>query len=57
MTAQETADDRKRADLERRGILRRSRGRVRTEILNTPPPHLADGISVLALLLDERKTG
>src|SRR3954447_6834783 len=35
MTGQQKNDDRKRADLERRGILRRGRGRIRAEIIDT----------------------
>jgi hypothetical protein len=57
MATKEERDDRKRADLERRGILWRGRGRVRAEILDTPPPRLPDGVSVLDVLLEERKTG
>jgi hypothetical protein len=57
MTTEEERDERKRADLERRGLLRRGRGEVRAEILNTPPPRLPNGMSVLDALLEERKRG
>jgi hypothetical protein len=57
MAQQETDDDRKRADLERRGLLRRGQGVVSAKIIDVPPPGLPDGLSVLKLLLDERKTG
>jgi hypothetical protein len=56
MTAEEKENDKRRADLERRGILRRGR-RVRKEIIDTPPPNLPANVSALALLLDERETG
>jgi prevent-host-death family protein len=49
--------DLRRADLERRGILRRGRGQVRREILQTPPPALPRKVSALALLLEERESG
>jgi hypothetical protein len=57
MTAEEKRDDEKRADLERRGILRRGRGKVREEIIETPPPRLPKNVSALAVLLDEREKG
>ena len=50
-------DDLRRIDLERRGILRRGRGKVREEILATPPPRLPKRVSGLALLLEERENG
>jgi hypothetical protein len=55
MTADEK-DDERRADLERRGLLRRGRGRVRKEIIETPPPRLPKNVSALAFLLEERET-
>ena len=42
---------------QRRGILRRGRGRAIKEILDTPPPRLPKNVSALALLLEERETG
>jgi prevent-host-death family protein len=57
VTNEEKGDDQRRADLERRGILRRGRGKVRKEIFETPPPALPKNLSVLALLLDERENG
>jgi len=51
------ADDLRRADLERRGILRRGRGDVRMEIIETAPPILPENVSALALLLEERRAG
>jgi prevent-host-death family protein len=57
VTNEEKGDDQRRADLERRGILRRGRGKVRKEIFETPPPTLPKNLSVLALLLDERENG
>ena len=50
-------DDIRRIDLERRGILRRGRGKVREEILETPPPRLPKRVSGVALLLEERENG
>ncbi len=35
-------DDQRRADLERRGLLRRGRGPVRREFLRKAPPHPAE---------------
>lgn len=55
VTAEEKGDDQRRADLERRGILHRGRGKVRKEIFETPPPTLPKNVSVLAALLDERE--
>jgi prevent-host-death family protein len=49
--------DMRRADLERRGILRRGRGPVRKEILQTRPPRLPKKISAVAFLLAEREDG
>src|ERR1051326_4112405 len=46
----------RRADLERRGILRRGRGQIRREILVTPPPALPKKVSAVALLLEERES-
>jgi prevent-host-death family protein len=57
VTSEEKGADQRRADLERRGILRRGRGRAIKEILETPPPRLPKNVSALALLLDERETG
>jgi len=49
--------DTRRADLERRGILRRGRGHVRKDIIQTAPPRLAKKVSAVAILLDERESG
>jgi prevent-host-death family protein len=57
VTAEEKGADQRRADLERRGILRRGRGRIRKEIIETPPPRLPKKVSALALLLKERESG
>jgi prevent-host-death family protein len=57
VTAAENGADQRRADLERRGILRRGRGRIRKEILETPPPRLPKKVSALAFLLEEREAG
>ena len=57
VTAEDQGADRRRADLERRGILHRGRGRVRMEIIETPPPSLPKGVSALAFLREERETG
>ncbi len=45
------------ADLERRGLLRRGRGKVRKELLESAPPQLPAKVSALALLLEERGEG
>jgi prevent-host-death family protein len=56
--AKRTEDaDVRRADLERRGILRRGRGPVRKELLRTSPPRLPKNISAVAALLDDRENG
>jgi hypothetical protein len=57
MISEGRGDDQRREDLERRGILRRGRGKVRKEIIETAPPLLPKNVSALALLLDERETG
>jgi prevent-host-death family protein len=57
VTNEEKGDDQRRADLERRGILRRGRGKIRKEIFETAPPTLPKNLSVLSLLLDERENG
>ena len=57
VTAEDKGSDQRRADLERRGILRRGRGRVRKEIIETPPPRLPKKVSALSLLLEEREAG
>jgi hypothetical protein len=57
MISHEKNDDQRRADLERRGILRVGRGEVPKEIIETPPPLLPKGVSALALLLQEREEG
>jgi prevent-host-death family protein len=57
VSSEEKGADQRRADLEQRGILRRGRGRIVQEILDTPPPRLPKNVSALALLLEERETG
>jgi len=57
VTAEDKGADQRRADLEKRGILRRGRGRVRKEIVDTTPPRPPKKVSALALLLEERETG
>ena len=57
VTGEEKGDDQRRADLERRGILTRGRGRIRREIIDTPPPRLPKNVSALAVLIEERETG
>src|SRR6266566_1683137 len=57
VAAEEKGEDQRRADLERRGILHRGRGKVRKEIIETPPPRLPKNVSLLAALLDERENG
>ena len=49
--------DLRRADLERRGILRRGRGPIREEIVQNHPPRLPKDVSAVAALLDEREGG
>jgi len=49
--------DARREDLERRGILRRGRGQVREEIVQTRPPRLPKKVSALAMLMEERESG
>jgi prevent-host-death family protein len=49
--------DARLADLERRGLVRRGRGKIRKELLELPPPSLPEGISALAFLLEEREEG
>lgn len=55
--AEKRGDDERRADLERRGMLRRGRGRVRKDLLESPPPQLPKNVSALAILLEERREG
>jgi prevent-host-death family protein len=49
--------DQRRAELESKGVLRRGRGKVRRELIETPPPRLPAKVSALALLLKEREEG
>lgn len=57
MNLKEREADLRRANLERRGILRRGRGPVRVEILENHPPRLPENVSAVAVLLDERERG
>lgn len=47
--------DERRADLERRGLLRRGRGKIRKDFVDTPPQNLPKKVSALARLLEERE--
>src|SRR4051794_2391843 len=49
--------DQRRADLENKGVLRRGRGKIRKDILETPPPRLPANVSALEILLKEREEG
>ena len=49
--------DERCSDLERRGLLRRGRGSVRNDLIETAPPELPKGLSALAYLLEERRKG
>ena len=57
VAAETRGADQRRADLESKGILRRGRGKVRREILDTPPPRLPGKLSALEVLLKEREEG
>jgi prevent-host-death family protein len=57
VTAEAKGADQRRADLESKGILRRGRGKVRREILDTPPPRLPGKLIALEVLLKEREEG
>ena len=51
------ADDGRLARLERAGILRRPVGRTPKALLATPPPRLASGARLSAMVLEEREDG
>lgn len=51
------ADEARLADLERRGLIRRGKGKIPREFFETPPPKLPKGVSVLEYLLEERREG
>ncbi len=56
--AAETRDgDERRADLERRGLMHRGRGKVRKDLVETAPPPLPKNVSALEHLLEERREG
>jgi len=57
MAAEGRGGDERRADLERRGLLHRGRGRVRKELVDAAPPQLPKDVSALDHLLEERKEG
>jgi prevent-host-death family protein len=50
-------DEGRLARLERAGLMRRGRGGPAKEILGTDPPRPQAGADVLAVLLDERRSG
>lgn len=50
-------DEARLADLERRGLIRRGKGRIPDEFFKTRPAKLPRGVSVLAYLLEERREG
>jgi prevent-host-death family protein len=45
------------ARLERAGVIRRGSGNVPREILEEPPPKLADGFSGVDAIIEERRSG
>jgi prevent-host-death family protein len=49
--------DARLADLEKRGLLRRGVGKVRSQLITKPPPALPRKLSALSLLLEEREEG
>ncbi len=51
------SDEARLADLERRGLIRRGKGKIPREFFETPPVKLPKGVSVLAYLLEERREG
>jgi prevent-host-death family protein len=50
------AGDERRADLERRGLLRTGR-RIRRHLVESAPSPLPKGVSAIELLVDERREG
>ncbi|HVT43684.1 MAG TPA: type II toxin-antitoxin system prevent-host-death family antitoxin [Thermoanaerobaculia bacterium] len=57
VVSESRTSEHRRGDLERRGLLRRGRGKVRREILDTEPPRLPGKVSAVALLIEERAEG
>lgn len=53
---EEDAEDRLRR-LERRGLVRPAAAPVREQLVEEPPPAPRDGISVVDVLIEERRTG
>jgi prevent-host-death family protein len=51
------SDEARLADLERRGLVRRGKGKIPREFFETPPQKLPKGFSVLEALLEERREG
>ncbi len=45
------------ARLERAGIIRRGSGEIARRIIDEPPPPVPDGVSVVDILLEERRSG
>ncbi len=57
MHAEDRGTDEQRVDLERRGLLRRGRGKVRKDLLETAPPQLPRNVSAVDRLIEERRKG
>lgn len=51
------SDEARLADLEKRGLLRRGKGKIPREFFETPPIKLPRNLSVLDALLEERREG
>ena len=51
------SDDGRVERLVRMGVLRPGRGGVPDEILTTSPPRLKDGVSIVDIILEERREG
>ncbi len=56
-TAYAGADEDRIARLERAGVVRRARGAPAADVLTTRAPRPKKGADVLAVLLDERRSG
>jgi prevent-host-death family protein len=52
-------DEAKIADLERRGIIKRGKGKGRgiAKLLREPPPKLKEPLDIVKLLIEERESG
>lgn len=51
------SDEARLADLERRGLIRRGKGKIPRQFFETPPVKLPRDFSVLEALLEERREG